>query len=131
MRSYLLGGELLFAISGYSFSDQHVNEIIFNCMRQNNRLFVIAFFHSDAALEALHKSSSAYLNLHAFGPTRAIISGELGEWQFNKEATKPNEITTTFWSEDKAQLTLGDFNAMVAFLVASSGKQNRDDSRAT
>ena len=127
MRSYLLGGELLFAISGYSFSDQHVNEIIFNCMRQNNRLFVIAFFHSDAALEALHKSSAAYLNLHAFGPTRAIIGGELGEWQFNKEATKPNEITTTFWSEDKSQLTLGDFNALVAFLVASSGKQDRDD----
>ena len=127
MRSYLLGGELLFAISGYSFSDQHVNEIIFNCMRQNNRLFVIAFLYKDTELEALHKSSSAYLNLHAFGPTKAIISGELGEWQFNKEATKPNEITTTFWSEDKSQLTLGDFNALVAFLVASSGKQDRND----
>lgn len=127
MRSYLLGGELLFAISGYSFSDQHVNEIIFNCMRQNNRLFVIAFLYSDAELEALYRSSSAYLNLHAFGPTRAIISGELGEWQFNKESVKPNEITTTFWSEDKSQLTLGDFNALVAFLVASSGRQDRDD----
>lgn len=127
MRSYLQGGELLFAISGYSFSDQHINEIIFNCMRQNNRLFVIAFLYNDEELERLHKSCSAYLNLHAFGPTKAIINGELGEWQFNKEATKPNEITTTFWSEDKSQLTLGDFNALVAFLVASSGKQDRQD----
>lgn len=123
MRSYLLGGELLFVVSGYSFSDQHINEIIFNCMRQNNRLFVIAFLYDDGELENLHKSCSAYLNLHAFGPTKAIINGELGEWQFNKAASKPNEITTTFWSEDKSQLTLGEFSALVAFLVASSGKQ--------
>ncbi len=96
-------------------------------MRQNNRLFVIAFLYSDAELASLHNSCSAYLNLHAFGPTKAIISGELGKWQFNKEATKPDEITTTFWSEDKSQLTLGDFNALVAFLVASLGRQDRED----
>src|SRR5690606_1365197 len=92
-------------------------------MRQNNRLFVIAFLYDDGELENLHKSCSAYLNLHAFGPTKAIINGELGEWQFNKAASKPNEITTPFWSEDKSQLTLGEFSALVAFLVASSGKQ--------
>jgi len=129
MRSYLLGGELLFAVSGYSFSDKHINEIIFNCMRQNNRLFVIAFLYSDSELEALYKSCSEYLNLHAFGPTKAIIGGELGKWKFNKDAAKPNEATTTFWNAEKSQLTLGDFNALVKFLVASSGKQDRDELR--
>lgn len=127
MRSYLLGGELLFAISGYSFSDQHINEIIFNCMRQNNRLFIIAFLYTDSEVERLHNYCSAYLNLHAFGPNKAIIDGELGEWGFNKEATKPNEVTTTFWNESKSQLMLGDFNALVDFLVTSSGKQGRED----
>src|SRR5690606_8024048 len=38
LKNYLLSGELLFIFSGYSFSDQHINEIIFNCLRQNNRL---------------------------------------------------------------------------------------------
>lgn len=127
MRSYLLNGELLFAISGYSFSDQHINEIIFNCMRQNNRLFVIAFLYKDDELERLYKSCSAYLNINAFGPTKAIINGELGEWEFNQEAIKPNEITSTFWNENKKQLMLGDFNALVTFLVTSSGKQNQQD----
>jgi hypothetical protein len=131
MRNYLLSGELLFAFTGYSFSDQHINEIVFNCMRQNNRLFVIAFLHKDADVERLHSSCSAYLNLHVFGPTKAIINGELGEWQFNKDAIKPNEVTTTYWSEDKSQLTLGDFNALVTFLVASSGKQDSDKSGTT
>ncbi len=131
MRDYLLSGELLFVFTGYSFSDQHINEIVFNCMRQNNRLFVIVFFYKDADVESLHKSCSAYLNLHVFGPTKAIINGELGEWQFNKDAIKPNEVTTTYWSQDKSQLTLGDFNALVTFLVASSGKQDSVNSVTT
>lgn len=122
MRDYLLSGELLFVITGYSFSDQHINEIVFNCMRQNNRLFVIVFFYKDDDVEILYKSCSAYLNLHVFGPTKAIINGELGEWSFNKEAIMPNEVTSTFWNEEKSQLSLGDFNALVNFLVVSSGK---------
>jgi len=124
MRDYLLGGELLFVFTGYSFSDQHINEIVFNCMRQNNRLFVIVFFYKDDDVENLHKSCSAYLNLHVFGPTKAIINGELGEWQLNKEAVMPNENTATYWNEEKSRLTLGDFNALVKFLVASSGKRD-------
>lgn len=126
MRNYLLSGELLFAFVGYSFSDQHINEVVFNCMRQNNRLFVLAFLYRDAEVENLHKFSSAYLNLHAFGPTKAIINGELGEWQYNKDAIKPNEISTTYWSEDRSELTLGDFNGLVRFLVASSGRLDND-----
>jgi hypothetical protein len=124
MRDYLLSGELLFIFTGYSFSDQHINEIVFNCMRQNNRLFVIVFFYKDTDVESLHKSCSAYLNLHVFGPTKAIINGELGEWHFNKEAVTPNEITATYWNEEKSHLTLGDFNELVEFLVASSGKRD-------
>lgn len=123
MRNYLLGGELLFVFTGYSFSDQHINEIVFNCMRQNNRLFVIVFFYSDVDVVNLYKSCAAYLNLHVFGPTKAIINGEIGEWQFNKDGVKPNEVTSTYWSEDKVQLVLGDFNQLVSFLVVSSGKQ--------
>ncbi len=124
MRDYLLSGELLFVLTGYSFSDQHINEILFNCMRQNNRLFVIVFFYKDDDVENLHKSCSAYLNLHVFGPTKAIINGELGEWHFNKGAVMPNENTITYWNEEKSHLTLGDYNALVQFLIASSGKRD-------
>jgi len=124
MRDYLLGGELLFVFTGYSFSDQHINEIVFNCMRQNNRLFVIVFFFKDDDVVNLYETCSAYLNLHVFGPTKAIINGELGEWHLNKEAVMPNESTAAFWNEEKSHLTLGDFNALVKFLVASSGKRD-------
>lgn len=124
MRDYLLSGELLFIVSGYSFSDRHINEVILNCMRQNNRLFVIVFFYKDADVENLYKLYSPYLNLNVFGPTKSIISGQLGRWNFNKEAVKPNEITKTYWNEEKSMLTLGDFSSLVDFIVASSGRQD-------
>lgn len=124
MRDYLLSGELLFVFTGYSFSDQHINDIVLNCMRQNNRLFVIVFFHKDADVENLHKSCSAYLNLHVFGPTKGMISGQLGEWHFSKTTVMPNEATTTYWDEEKSRLTLGDFGSLVNFLVASSGRRD-------
>lgn len=41
LRNYLREGEKLFIISGYSFSDEHINEIIYSSLRQNNRLHVI------------------------------------------------------------------------------------------
>ena len=63
LKNYLLSGELLFIFSGYSFSDQHINEIIFNCLRQNNRLTALVFFFQDAEVENLHKQTSSYMNL--------------------------------------------------------------------
>jgi hypothetical protein len=122
MRDYLLSGELLFIISGYSFSDQHINDIILTCMRQNNRLFIVVFSFTDVEVENFYNSFSLYMNLHVFGPTKTIINGELWEWNFNKDATKPDEITETFWNAEESELKLGDFNNLVNFLVASSGK---------
>lgn len=126
MRDYLSSGELLFVISGYSFSDQHINEIIFNCLRQNNRLFVLVFCYLDAEVEAVGKMSSAYLNLNVFGPKKAIINGELCEWEFNKGLLKPGENAGLYWDETKKTLILGDFSGLVDFLVKSSGRQESE-----
>ena len=37
LRDFFLSGEGVFIISGYSFSDEHINELIFSCLKQNNR----------------------------------------------------------------------------------------------
>ena len=79
-KNYLLSGELLFLMSGYSFLDQHINEIVFNCMRQNSRLHVIVFFYSDAEVIRLKPLLAGYLNISVYGPKTAIIGGVLGNW---------------------------------------------------
>ncbi len=122
-KNVLLNGELLFIFTGYSFSDQHINEIVFNSLRQNNRLFVLVFFYKDDEVENLHKISSSYLNLTALGPTKAIINGTLGEWEYIEEDLKPNEKSDTYWDNTDNKLTLGDFNKLINFLITNSGKK--------
>ena len=120
LRNYLLNGELLFIFTGYSFSDQHINDIVFNCLRQNNRLFALIFAYKDSEVENLYKLSSSYLNLSVFGPTKAIINGTLGGWVFIKKDLKQDEKSDVFWNETDNKLTLGDFSELVKFFIAIS-----------
>lgn len=130
LKNYLLNGELLFIFTGYSFSDQHINEIIFNCLRQNNRLSVLVFFFKDEEVESLHKLASSYMNLNVFGPKKAIISGNLGEWEFPElaEFKKDKKQFDHFWNEADAKLTLGDFKSLANFLITNSGKKEAIES---
>jgi len=120
LKNYLSEGELLFIISGYSFSDQHINEIVFNSLRQNNRLFIIVFSYSDSSVDDLYKLSSSFLNINAFGPNKAIINGELKKWVFTKDENENHDI---YWDEKKGELTIGDFNKLVNFFITNSGKK--------
>ena len=128
LKNYLLNGELLFVFTGYSFSDQHINEIIFNCLRQNNRLTVLVFFFQDSEVENLHKQTSSYMNLNVFGPKKAIINGNLGEWEYNLADLKTNEKSNSFWNDGKSEFTLGDFNELVNFFITNSGKKEAIES---
>jgi len=122
LKNYLSEGELLFIVSGYSFSDQHINEIIFNSLRLNNRLFIIVFSYSDSSVEDLYKLSSSFLNISAFGPHKAINNGELKEWIFTEEE---NENYDLYWDKNDKKLTIGDFNNLVNFFITNSGKKEK------
>jgi hypothetical protein len=128
LKNYLLSGELLFVFTGYSFSDQHINEIIFNCLRQNNRLTALVFFFKDSEVENLHKQTSSYMNLNVFGPTKAIINGNLGEWKYTAADLKPNEKPDSFWNTIDNKFKLGDFNELVNFFIINSGKKEAIES---
>lgn len=123
LRNYLTQGELLFIFSGFSFSDMHINEIIFNSLIQNNRLFVIIFLYTDQEVEALSDYASTYINMNVFGPTKAIINGILGEWTYSKDDLMPSETPDIFWNETDCHFTLGSFNNLVEFLIDNSGKK--------
>ncbi len=98
---------------------------MFNSLRQNNRLSILVFFYQDTEVEALYQTASPYLNLTAYGPTKAIINGELGEWDYNEDDFKPNEKLDTYWDVAGKTLTLGDFNKLTEFLITNSGKKDK------
>ena len=122
-KNVLLGGERLFIFTGYSFSDQHINEIAFNSLRQNSRLFILVFFYQDSEVEELYKVSSPFLNLTVFGPTKAIINGTLGEWEYKEDDLNQNDKSESYWDEANNSLKLGDFNHFINFLITNSGKK--------
>jgi hypothetical protein len=123
LKTFLTNGELLFIISGYSFSDQHINEVIFNSLRQNNRLHIVVFAYLDETIEELYKLSSSYLNLGAFGPKKGIVNGELIEWSIDEEELKDDKKSSYYWEDDSKQVIIGDFNKLIDFIVANSGKK--------
>jgi hypothetical protein len=123
LKTFLTNGELLFIISGYSFSDQHINEVIFNSLRQNNRLHIVVFAYADETIEELYKLSSSYLNLGAFGPKKGIVNGELIEWSINDEELKDDKKSSYYWKDDTKELIIGDFNKLIDFIVANSGNK--------
>lgn len=125
LKDFLCKGELLFLVLGFSFSDEHINEILFTALRNNSRLSLIVFCYDDASLEKLFALSSSYLNITAFGPKKGIVNGSLVEWEFDGTSVKPKEITDTFWDQTENKCKLGDFNFLVDFLVESSGRKDK------
>jgi hypothetical protein len=121
LKAFLQEGEGLFIVSGYSFSDEHINAVIFNSLNQNNRLHIIGFFFSDSDIEKLYKNGNVFLNFTAMGPKKAIIKGFLGDWY----KSKTDILVESFWDEDSGSIKLGDFRQLVRFFVLNSGRSEK------
>ena len=119
LKNYLRNGEIFFIISGYSFSDDHINEVIFNALKQNNRLNAITFLFDNESFEKIKPYALKIPNLTLIGPHSAVIGGRFGEW------TAPNDLETTYWGNisDSKVCTLGDFNILVNYLLEISGRK--------
>ena len=123
LKNYLLNGELLFVSSGYSFYDQHINDIIFNCLRQNARLYMVVLCFSDDQVEYMKDYGKAYLNLCVLGPKMAITNGKLYEWKYD-DSEEDSEKSEFYWNASENKFILGDFKKLVEFLIESSGKRS-------
>jgi hypothetical protein len=118
---------------GYSFSDQHINEIIFDALDAQHRMHVVALQFEDLPDDHdLVKRAKQRSNLVVYGPTRAIVGGTLGSWRLNEEVDSvlATMLDLPFDSDaepdpDAAALTgrfrLGDFAVFGRFLATISG----------
>jgi hypothetical protein len=68
------------------------------------------------------------MNLNVFGPTKAIINGNLGEWEYLASDLKPNEKSDSYWNTADEKFKLGDFNELVNFFIINSGKKEAIES---
>jgi hypothetical protein len=106
--------ETLTLVSGYSFGDQHLNELLFDAATRRARSEFIIFCHS-AIPEILSKRAFVTPNLQVVSGGEAILGGIRANW------TPPKNPPPNLW--ENGQLALVDFKHLAAYLGRSSASQ--------
>jgi len=122
LRRFLSRGEAVLFIIGYSFSDEHLNEIIFQGLRGNSRLAVNVLIYGVekecdgkrilSLPETVIEHGKSYRNMSIYGPDKAVIGGIVREWLPPPKIKEDN----VYWSNDEHRFILGDFNVLALFL---------------
>jgi hypothetical protein len=114
LRRALQQPETLVFITGYSFSDAHLNELIFDAAARRERSEFLAFCHS-VIPDLLAKRASCTPNLQVVGGREAILGGVRAEWK------APEGIPPNLWED--GQLSLRDFRNLAAYLARSATRE--------
>jgi hypothetical protein len=120
LRRALLHPETLTIITGYSWNDEHLNEVIFDAARRRPRSEVIAFSRSTLP-EALVEHAREIPNLQAVTGTEAVLGGVKADWKDG--GTTPGDV----WADNK--LALREFGPLAEFLARSSPPQRELEAR--
>lgn len=113
-RKFLSIGECLVIVVGYSFSDQHLNNIMFQGLRSNPRLAIAAFIHSPLS-ERIIQYSEEHRNLTFYGLDKTCIGGIVAPWGEPSRKRKETE-NWPFWDNESKHFLLGDFTSFTSFL---------------
>ena len=106
--------ETLLIVAGYSFSDDHLNEMIFDAARRRQRSEFLAFCF-DSIPPALAERAAVTPNLQALSRSEAIIGGIAGEW------IQPDEEVPNIYSADG--FAMHDFCHLAAYLARSTAPE--------
>ena len=117
LRRFASLGESLLVILGYSFRDEHLNEIVFQGLRSNVRFNVLAFVRGNETYNRVRNLVSPFRRLALYGPKAALIGGEERSWQWKADMSK--DLPSTYWDQANEQFLLGEFKSFVRFLAKS------------
>lgn len=73
-RKYILENEKVLLILGYSFNDEHVNEIIINGLNSNTRLSIFAFAFDDSTYQSSINLLGIYPNISIYTEKKKFIN---------------------------------------------------------
>ena len=113
LRRALAQPETLTLVAGYSFSDAHLNEVLFDAAARRPRSEIIVFCYSQIP-QVLQNRAQMTPNLQAVTDAEAILGGRHGSW----ESPTEDLVSADFWNNGK--FSLGDFRCLTAHLAHSS-----------
>lgn len=103
--------ETLLLISGYSFGDEHLNELFFEAASGRPRSEIIAFCY-DKIPDVVAKRAELTPNLQLATHDEAVIGGIRAPWK------APADDLTDVWEDNK--FAMRDFKHFAAYLARSS-----------
>ncbi|ALA18522.1 MULTISPECIES: SIR2 family protein [unclassified Chelatococcus] len=130
LKAFLLAPSALLFICGYSFADQHINDVICRSLEANPNAHVFAFVFGnlDTPNYALARQCAlATPNLSLLAFDKAVIGRNLGEWASDGAGDLGLPPSILVKDGDKVALRLGDFAALGALLRGLSGDGISDD----
>jgi len=119
LRNFLANGETLLIIHGYSFSDHHLNEIIFQCLRSNPHLSVMVFIYDNLVAE-FENYGKENRKLTFYSPEKLCVGGIVSKWK-EPDRKKQEDDVWDFWDDKTKKFLLGDFNKFASFLESFIG----------
>ena len=122
LRRSLNEPETLVLISGYSFGDEHLNEMLFDSALRRERSEYIAFCFDEIPARLAERASVAP-NLQVVTQREAILGGLRGNWQ------APGEGMPSLWDADGFKLC--DFNELAGYLARSTTRDYGHTSTAS
>lgn len=119
-RRSLHAPESLVLVSGYSWSDEHLNETLFDAATRRPRSEFVVFAF-DGLPDVLAEKAEGLPNLQAVTATEAVLGGVHNKWD------PPSEPLQDVWVNDA--FALGDFRHLASFLARSSPPQGELEKR--
>lgn len=114
-------------VCGYSFSDDHINAIVFDALEAKRRPHVVALQYLDPEPgSTLADRAGRFLNLMVLGPNAAYVAGRRGEWKLEDvksiaplaQAFRLDDVPEGQHPTGGGKLLLGDFVRFAEFLGA-------------
>jgi len=133
LKEFLLNPSALLFISGYSFGDEHINDIICRALETNASAHVFSFMFGSLDSEQYSKAKECALatpNLSVLAFDKGIIGRNEGEWAASDEPTAfnlPSGIINVDASTKVCELKLGDFLVLGNLLKNLSVGDASDD----
>lgn len=110
-RRALAEPETIVLVAGYSFRDDHVNELLFDAAFQRERSEIVVFCY-DEIPAAVADRANRTPNLQVVGPEDAILGGLQGKWRAAEGQAGG------IWSGDR--FLLGDFGSLARHMAKSA-----------
>lgn len=113
LRRALHQPETIVLVSGFSFADDHLNEMLFDAAIRRERSEFVVFTYDDIG-DVLSERATRSPNIQVVGRTEAVLGGVRCNWK------APDDGIPNLWEDGK--LALPDFTHLASYLARSSAQ---------